>query len=66
MITSVEHVEGGRTWRATVTKGPVGWRYEEEHDSRVVRAITYTDWHRIERALLAFGRGGRLAHSTKR
>lgn len=27
-----------------------GWEVLEEQDSRVVRQICYTDWHRVERA----------------
>jgi hypothetical protein len=66
MITTLEQVEEGLVRRATVTRGPVGWRYQEQRDSLVIREVTYTDWHRVERALLIFERGGRHAHSTKR
>jgi hypothetical protein len=66
MITTLEHVEDGRTRRATITRGPVGWRYQEQYDSRVVRDVTYTDWHRVERAIQAFERSGGTAHSTNR
>ncbi len=31
-----------------------GWEVREEEDSRVVRQIRYTDWHRVERARRAF------------
>jgi hypothetical protein len=31
-----------------------GWEVREARDSRVVRQINYTDWHRVERALAAF------------
>lgn len=34
--------------------GSQGWEVREEHDSRVVRLVRYTDWHRVERALAAF------------
>jgi hypothetical protein len=30
--------------------GPIGWEVSEEEDSRVVRRVQYTDWHRVERA----------------
>ncbi len=33
-----------------------GWEVREEHDSRVIRSIRYTDWHRVERARMAFAR----------
>jgi hypothetical protein len=31
-----------------------GWEVREEQDSRVVRQVHYTDWHRVERARRAF------------
>ncbi len=31
-----------------------GWRVAEHADSEVVRAVVYTDWHRVERARRAF------------
>jgi len=31
-----------------------GWEVKEERDSRVVRRVHYTDWHRVERALTKF------------
>ena len=31
-----------------------GWEVREEQDSRVVRQICYTDWHRVERAHRTF------------
>jgi hypothetical protein len=43
--------------RFSVTMTPEGWAVREEQDDRIVRAVTYTDWHRVERALLAFERG---------
>ena len=43
--------------RFSVTMTPEGWAVREEQDDRTVRAVTYTDWHRVERALLAFERG---------
>lgn len=30
------------------------WEVREEQDSRVVRQVCYTDWHRVERARLTF------------
>jgi hypothetical protein len=32
----------------------LGWEVLEEEDSRVVRTVVYDDWHRVERARLAF------------
>jgi hypothetical protein len=31
-----------------------GWEVREEHDSRVISSVRYTDWHRVERARMAF------------
>jgi len=31
-----------------------GWEVREEQDSRVIRSTRYTDWHRVERARMAF------------
>ena len=31
-----------------------GWDVREEVDSRVLRRVVYQDWHRVERASLAF------------
>ncbi len=33
-----------------------GWEVREEHDWNIVRAVRYRDWHRVERAKLAFSR----------
>jgi hypothetical protein len=43
----------------------VGWDVREERDSRVVRQITYRDWHRVERVMQAFELE-QAAHSTNR
>ncbi len=68
-MVTLEQSENGHSRRATVTRGPVGWHYEEQRDSQIVRDVTYTDWHRVERAMLVFelGEGAATeAHSTKR
>lgn len=66
-MLTLEHVQDGRTRRARITRGQVGWRYIEERDSEVVREVTYTDWHRVERALQVFTRSvDPSAYSTKR
>ena len=41
--------------RCTVTRTTEGWQVREE-DSHVVRQATYTDWHRVERAVARFDR----------
>jgi hypothetical protein len=49
-----EQTTGGHTRRATVTLAEGGWLFREEEETRLVRQVTYTDWHRVERALRAF------------
>ena len=45
----------GHTKRFSVSHaGNGGWEVREEQDSRVVRRVCYTDWHRVERALSLF------------
>lgn len=34
--------------------GEDGWEVREEQDRRIIRQVRYTDWHRVERALLMF------------
>jgi hypothetical protein len=41
--------------RFTIVDGPAsGWEVREEQNSRIIRRVHYTDWHRVERARLAF------------
>lgn len=35
-------------------KGLEGWEIRVEEDDEVLRRICYTDWHRVERAMLGF------------
>jgi hypothetical protein len=52
-----ELTHGGHTKRFSVTEaGPEGWDVRVEQDSRVVREKRYTDWHRVERAMLSMDR----------
>jgi hypothetical protein len=53
-MTSLEHAQPSPQARVIVTRGAKGWELKEELDNRVVRATTYTDWHRVERAVRAF------------
>jgi hypothetical protein len=49
---SKQLVQAGHTRRFTVSDASGrGWEVREEQDSRVVRQVWYTDWHRVERAL---------------
>ena len=55
------------THRCTVVRALQGWDVKEEKDSRVVRRIHCTDWHRVERAVAIFAlHQGDDHHSTKR
>jgi hypothetical protein len=66
MVTR-ELIRDGHTTRVVVTHGSMGWDVREEQDSQVVRQVTYTDWHRVERAMQAFDlRGDVSPYSTKR
>jgi hypothetical protein len=47
--------------RCTVTRTTHGWDVREEDGSRIVRHATYTDWHRVERALAIFNLQDRSA-----
>jgi hypothetical protein len=31
-----------------------GWEVREEENSHIVRQVLYNDWHRVERAMMAF------------
>ena len=37
----------------TITEG-AGWEVREEQDSHVISSVRYRDWHRVERARMAF------------
>jgi hypothetical protein len=47
-----ELINGGHTRRFTIDESVEGWEVRVEQDSTVVRRVQYTDWHRVERALL--------------
>jgi hypothetical protein len=54
-----ELTQAGHTRRFTVSEaGILGWEVKVEQDSRVVKRVCYTDWHRVERALMS------LAHQV--
>jgi len=54
-----------RTRRFTITDSRgSGWEVREEQDSQVIRSVRYTDWHRVERARMAFASQAlRLEHA---
>ena len=46
-----------QTRRYTIQKvAAAGWEARVEQDSRVISATLYQDWHRVERARMAFAR----------
>jgi hypothetical protein len=46
-----------QTRKFTIQKlAAAGWEVRIEHDSRVIRTTRYSDWHRVERARMAFAR----------
>lgn len=52
VFQKAEHI-----WKFTITPaGEAGWQIKDERDSEVVRSISCTDWHRVERARTAFAR----------
>ena len=49
--------QAGHTKRFTISEaGTEGWEVRVEQDSQVVRRVCYTDWHRVERAVLMLSR----------
>ena len=34
--------------------GMAGWEVRDEQDDRVLKAVRFTDWHRVERAMNMF------------
>jgi hypothetical protein len=44
-----------QTHRFVITNSHgAGWEVREEEDSHVIRSARYSDWHRVERARMAF------------
>ena len=47
--------KAGQTRRFTISDTSAsGWEVKEEENSRVIRQVLYNDWHRVERAMMAF------------
>lgn len=45
--------QAGHTKRFTISQaGSEGWEARVEEDREVVRRVHYSDWHRVERAVL--------------
>jgi hypothetical protein len=52
-----ELTQAGHTKRFTISEaGNLGWEVLVEQDSHVIRRVCYTDWHRVERAVLMLSR----------
>jgi hypothetical protein len=49
-----ELTQGGHVRRFTVREAGRGWEVREEQDAHVIRHVHVQDWHRVERALVAF------------
>jgi hypothetical protein len=64
-MLTLEQRADGQTRRVTVSRSELGWLLKEERETRVVRQVTYTDWHRVERAIKAFEASGET-YSTNR
>jgi hypothetical protein len=49
--------QAGHTRKFSITdRGNAGWEVRDVQDDRVLKEICYTDWHRVERALIRFDR----------
>lgn len=44
----------GHERRFSIRPTAAGWEVRAEEDSRVVKQVCYTDWHRVERARRVF------------
>jgi len=49
--------KSAHTKRFTISRDThSGWKVSEEEDSRLILAVRYQDWHRVERAIEAFAK----------
>ena len=53
MLTA-EYVVAGHIDRFIILRSRDGWDVREERDDQVVKQASYTDWHRVERAMQVF------------
>jgi hypothetical protein len=49
-----EHTLPGHVLKFSIRKDTRGWNVREELDDNVVHSASYSDWHRVERALRRF------------
>jgi len=62
MYTRLLH-KSGHTKKFTISHDQQeGWQVSEEEDSRLVLAVCYRDWHRVERAIKMFAEKARALH----
>ena len=59
-----EFVAAGHTNRFTIHRSRAGWDVREERDDQLVKHVSYTDWHRVERAMQVFELSWREAKPT--
>ncbi len=55
-----ERSAAGHVDRVFISETETGWEVREERDSKIVKRASYTDWHRVERALYSFDLAARL------
>ena len=49
--------KSAHTKKFTISRDPQsGWKVSEEEDSRLILAVRYQDWQRVERAIAAFAK----------
>ena len=59
-----EFVAAGHTNRFTIHRSRAGWDVREERDDQLVKHVSYTDWHRVERAMQVFELSSREIKQT--
>jgi hypothetical protein len=52
-LVSIRHDSHVRRYSITPVKGS-GWEAKLEEDQKLMRVARYGDWHKVERALMAF------------
>ena len=53
-MTATDPGSGNQRKRVSVTHGRHGWIVMVMKGNEVVRRVNYTDWHRVERAVIRF------------
>ncbi len=55
---TLEMRSDGQSRRLTMNRSDLGWQMQEEHDSRLVRRVTFADWQLMYRAIKEFELSG--------